>query len=177
MKETVTLHRNPSGSSTKSERRPSAADDTPTAMDAGKKITKLVKTGGSVVGGQVAATVLTTQGLAMLGDKAAPGSMLHKAGSVVAPIALGAVVMGLSKNELVQMAGLGAVASGVAAATNVLLKDKTPGFYPGDSGYDFFAVGEETQPAGELAGYYEPLQLAPPMMRPEVQLVEVDQLA
>lgn len=176
MKETVTFHRNPSGStSQKSARHTSVADDTPTAMDAGKKITGLVKKGGSVVGGQLAATALTTQGLAMMGDRAAPGTLINKAGSVVGPMLLGAVVLGLSKNDLVQMAGIGAVAAGVAAATNVVLKDKTPAYYPGDSGYDFFA----SEKSMELAGSYEPLQLpaAAVIQPPAIQLVEVEQLS
>lgn len=179
--ELETYFKNPSGqSSNQSTRRSSANDESNTAMDAGKKITSLVQTGGAVVGGQVAATVITTQALAMGGDITRAGSIGHKVGSVALPVAIGGLVMGLSKNKTVQMAGVGAVSAGVAAATNVLLKEKTPGFYPGDAGgYSYFAPEADAAEADQLAGYYEPLQLAAaPAYQPQetYQLVEPGQL-
>ena len=176
--ELETYFKNPSGQSSKKSARHTPVPDTPpTGMDPAKQITGLVKTGGAVVGGQVAATLITTQALSMGGELTRSGTLGHKLGSVAIPVVVGGLVMGLSKNKSVQMAGVGAVSAGVAAATNMILKEKTPGFYPGDGGYAVFSTEPDAEEAEQLAGY-EPLQLAPAAYQRQetYQLVDADQL-
>lgn len=148
-------------------------------MDAGKKVSGLVQTGGAVIGGQVAATVLTNLGLNMLGATAAPGTMVRKAGVVVAPIALGAVIMGLSKNERVQEAGIGCLAAGVASGVNMLMPSAA--FFPVADGYGYqdavfydepaqLAAGQQLDMIGMGSGYGG-------TYADEFEVVEIDQLA
>ena len=112
----TTHFKNP-GPSTKSARPTSAVDDPPqSAMaDPTKKIAGLAKTGGAVVGGQVAATVITNQALKFGGSMTAPGTIGHNTGAIGLPMVLGMLVMGLSKKEAVKHAGIGAVTAGVSA--------------------------------------------------------------
>ena len=104
-----TFFKNPSGPSHGS------GTSSNTAMDAGKKITGLVKTGGSVIAGQVAAQLVTDLAIKQVGGKLP--DVVIQAASVAGPIALGFGIGLLSKNENVQMAGIGCVAAGVGKAS------------------------------------------------------------
>ena len=88
-------------------------------MDAGKKITGLVKTGGSVIAGQVAAQLVTDLAIKQVGGKLP--DVVIQAASVAGPIALGFGIGLISKNENVQMAGIGCVAAGVGKAVSMLV--------------------------------------------------------
>lgn len=109
-------------SSTPASGEPAGTSTSPmSTQDTGKKVSGLVQTGTAIIGGQVAAAVLTNIGLNMLGATAAPGTVIRKAGVVVAPILLGLAVTSLSKNEKIQEAGLGMCSAGVAAGVNMLM--------------------------------------------------------
>ena len=144
--------------------------------DPTKRIAGLAKTGGAVISGQVAATVITNQALRFGGGMTAPGTVGHKVGSVALPVVLGAIVMGVSKKEAVQNAGIGAVTAGVAAATDLLLGDNRPQFYPGDAGKDYAAGILE--PADDALAGFERLPLPPAAaLPPPIQLVDAGQLS
>ena len=148
-------------------------------MDATKQIAGLAKKGGALVGGQMAATIATEQGLNMAGDIAAEGTTVRKAGRIALPMLIGLVGLSFSKKDLVQMASYGAIAAGTQAAANTLLGTSRPAFYPGEvreqlAGYtdaDYY----ELPPAGGYAMLPAAGGFAPAATE-TVQLVEVDQL-
>lgn len=184
MKKTTHFKNGP-GPSTKSARRSPAPDDTPTRMDASKKVAGLAKKGAAIAAGQVGATVITNQALKMGGQITAPGTIGNTAGAIGLPMLIGAVVLGFSKKEEVQMAGFGCLTAGVAAATDRLLKDKRPQFFPGDErGVDYGAGlldrGGSAPEADMVAGYDELMMLPPAndyAAPARISIVEVKDLA
>lgn len=175
-----TYFKNPSDRTTQSARRPPASDDTPIPMaDTGAKVAGLAKKGAAIAAGQVGATVITNQALKLGGRVTAPGTIGNTAGAIGLPMLIGAVVLGFSKKDTVQMAGFGCLTAGVAAATDRLLKENRPQFFPGDAGVDYGAglldrSGDAVE-ADPLAGW-EPLMALPPATGSTIQLVSAKQL-
>lgn len=156
----TTYHKNPSGSASD----PPETTLTDMAENATSKVTGLVRQGGAVIGGQVAASVLTKMALDKFGGaKTAPGTTGRNLGNVALPIALGMGVLAFSKNEDVQNAGLGCVVAGVGSGVRIVLGENSAQF-------PFFPA-DEAEEMVETAGYYE----LPPASADAYALAEASQ--